>query len=761
MFPTELKLTSLGHCYVHLPDILLRKIVNLKLGSVLSIRSVQRDIELQVLWDGQVTSGGHVELDLHFAQANSFQDELVIVSWLKDVEPQDCSTCRVELVEASDYSIISEHLEANVLDTCKLVNEGLVIPIWLSKHVRVLVKVVNVSPQPNCALLTKWTEMQYQHSLEKVPQAKKQAIEENEEGIRDPIPVVSCSLGVNYKPKFNLGSVLICGDRGSGKTFFLKTILDNYKKYNSELLDCKQLRGKRPESIKKRFNELLEVAIEKQPSIIALDGIDSFISGDPKHDDERGTEIIYKKRLVDAFCYLIKQLERPRNGKVQKVIILATCRSLNSIDLRVSKPKGRVYFTEIINLKRPNLQERIDIIRNILKQHNQVQISMDENELRSIAERVDTFMPIDLRRLVERGIISACGRSSFGFNTDGVKIHLEDFETALNNYTPSNLRGVALQPKTSRTFADVGGMKKIKESLMKTILLQIRYPKLFKKCPIKPQSSILLYGPPGCGKTLIAEALTNQNGINSICVRGPELLSKYIGASEAAVRDLFKRAELAKPCVIFFDEFESLVSKRGADSTGVTDRIVNQFLTIMDGVEKLSSNVFILAATSRPDMIDPAMLRPGRLDKHIYCPVPNQEEREEILKVLSKKINFEDPNSFSFTEWSHKLEGFTGADIQAFLYSVQLKALHECLGPPGNIPGGYNKSEQAPKDLSQIRNKRIENEELAIKIREVHLRDSFAEMNQEVSARYEKLLNQYPASIRKVNEQVAVRATLA
>lgn len=755
MFPTELRLASLGHCYVHLPEILLTKEANLKLGSILSLRSVQKDIELQVLWDGQITSGRHVELDLYFARANSFQDELVVVTWLKDVEPQDCSTCRVELVEASDYSILSEHLEANVLDTCKLVNEGLVIPILLSKHVRVLVKVVSVLPQKNFALLTKWTEMQYQHSLDKIPKSEAVA-EEIEEPITNAIPIVSCSLGINYKLKFNLGSVLICGDRGSGKSFFLKTILDSYKKYHSELLDCKQLRGKRPENVKKRFNELLEVALEKQPSIIALDGIDSFLSSDLKHDDERGTDIIYRKRLVDAFCQLMKQLERPKTDKVERIMILATSRTLESLDHRVSKPKGRVYFTEIINLERPNLEERINIIKNIVKQHNQVQTSMNEDELKVIAEKCDTFMPIDLRRLVERSIISACGRSPFGFDTDGVKICYEDLDCALDNYVPSNLRGVALQQKTSRNFSDVGGMMKIKESLMRTVLLPIKYPKLFNKCPMKPQSSILLYGPPGCGKTLIAEALTNQECINSICVRGPELLSKYIGASEAAVRDLFKRAELARPCVIFFDEFESLVSKRGADSTGVTDRIVNQFLTIMDGVEKLSSNVFIIAATSRPDMIDPAMLRPGRLDKHIYCPIPNQEERREILEVLSKNISFDD-SSQCISDWSEELEGFTGADIQSFLYSAQIKALHERLEPSGK--NSYY--DMLSKNTGENIAKKCEIEELAIKIKQVHLRNSFDEMQQEVSLRYKKLLSQYPASIRKVNEQVAVRATLA
>lgn len=690
-----------------------------------------------------------MELDLHFAQANNFQDELVIVTWLKDVRPQNCSTCRVELVEASDYSILSQHSEANVLDTCKLVNEGLVTPIWLSKHVRVLVKVVSVMPQRNFALLTKWTEMQYQHSLEKVPQPKV-ITKEFEEPISNGIPIVSCSLGVNYKLKFNLGSVLICGDRGSGKSFFLKSVLDIYKKYHSELLDCKQLRGKRPENVKKRFNELLEVALEKQPSIIALDGVDSFLSSDPKHEDERGAEIIYRKRLVDAFCNLLKQLERPKNGKIQQVIILATSRSLDSLDQRVSKPKGRVYFTEIVNIKRPNLEERVNIIKNIIGQHNQVQLSIDESELENIAKKCDTFMPIDLKRLVERSIIRACGRSPFGFNSDGVKINFDDLIGASNNYTPSNLRGVALQQKTSRTFSDIGGMKKIKESLMKTILLPIKYPKLFKKCPMKPQSSVLLHGPPGCGKTSIAEALTNQEGINSICVRGPELLSKYIGASEAAVRDLFKRAELAKPCVIFFDEFESLVSRRGADSTGVTDRIVNQFLTIMDGVEKLSSNVFIIAATSRPDMIDPAMLRPGRLDKHIYCPTPNQEERQDILEVLSRKMSFEDP-SMSFSEWANKLEGFTGADIQSFLYSAQLKALHEYLGSPENSP--YHRIAVKDLDLRNSKGHKTE-EEFVINIKEEHLRDSFAEMQQEVFDRNKK-------GEKEVTGRVGIRMTFA
>lgn len=737
MLPSSLVLTSLGHCYVILPEAFITKEPTIKVGAVISIKSVQNDNEIIVMWNGQVTSNGsrHVEIDLDFGQANKFQDELIVISLLSKFNLVECSTCRVELLNSAEYNIISQHLEANVLDRCRLVSKDLIIPIWFSQHVKVLVRVVDLQPDKSIGTLTKWTEMQFQHTLDK-PIVNDQDVEpdKQESPIESQIPLVSCSLGLDYKPKFSLGGMLIHGDRGCGKTHLLKTIIKNYRKYHNELFNCKQLRGKRPEMVKKKLFELLEDALENQPSILALDDIDSFASNDAKNEDEKGQDIIYKKRLVDAFCSMFKQLERFEHKKGRHVIIIATCRSIDSLDVRLSKPVGREYFSHILHITNPNLKTRITIIRAILAEQEQVKSNVSDEEYLAVAERCASFMPLDIRRLVERAIIKASSRSLLGFDTELLTIQVDDLLSALNDYVPANLRGVALQVKTQKTFDDIGGMREIKDLLMKTILLQIKYTKLFKKCPMRPETSILLYGPSGCGKTLLAEALTNHELINSICVKGPELLSKYIGASEAAVRNLFKRAELAKPCVIFFDEFESLVSKRGADSTGVTDRIVNQFLTIMDGVERLSDGIFIVAATSRPDMIDPAMLRPGRLGKHIYCAIPNQEDRLDILKVLSRNIELE-REEVNLKEWSHKLECYTGADIQSLLYSAQLAAFHEIID---------HKSTGEGSRLSQ---------DFIIKVRNVHLQEAFNSTKDEVKSRYFKLLEQCPPSLnRRINQ---------
>jgi peroxin-1 len=195
----------------------------------------------------------------------------------------------------------------------------------------------------------------------------------------------------------------------------------------------------------------------------------------------------------------------------------------------------------------------------------------------------------------------------------------------------------------------------------------------------------LLYGYPGCGKTLLASAVAGECGLNFISVKGPEILNKYIGASEKSVRDLFERAEAARPCVLFFDEFDSIAPKRGHDSTGVTDRVVNQLLTQMDGAEGLSG-VYVLAATSRPDLIDPALLRPGRLDKSLICDLPGLEERIDILKAVTGKLHLApsvmrtDDGGENLREIARRTEGYSGADLQAVVYNAQLEAIHDVLG---------------------------------------------------------------------------------
>lgn len=736
MLPSELKLTHLGHCYVHLPETFVSREPAVKGGAIVSIKSLQNDHEVYAMWNGQLTAGEHVELDLDFAQANKLQTELVIINTIDNLKPVECTFCCAELINSSDYSILSQHSDINLLDTCRLINKNLVVPVFVSEHVKVLVKIASFHPAQQFGFLNKWTEMSFHHNLENLP--KPEAEPDNDAvRIQDEVPFISAALGLGYQPRFHLGAVLICGDRGCGKTYLMNKILKDYKQFHSEYLNCKQLRGKRPETVKKKFLEMLETASEKQPSIIALDDIDSFLDYDSKHEEELGQDVIYKKRLVDAFCHLLKQLERQEKGFI---VLISSCRSLDALEKRIANPKGRQYFNEIIKIEAPNLETRVEILRNLAGEHLQIRTSLNNEQYEEFARKCDSFMPSDLRLIFERALLCACSRSSLEFNSDPVTLTINDLNSSLEGYVPMNLRSVPLQVKTERTFDHVGGMARMKEDLIKTILLPIKYPKLYKRCPLKSQNSILLYGPPGCGKTLLAEALINQEGLNSICVRGPELLSKYIGASEAAVRDIFKKAQLARPCVIFFDEFESLVARRGSDSTGVTDRVVNQFLTVLDGVESLGHNVFIVAATCRPDMIDPAMLRPGRMDKHIYCPPPNQQDRVEILKVLSRDMDIGE--GVDFEDWSKEMIGFTGADIQAFLFSAQLKALHEIIDKKNN-----NKSPGS---------------EFPIVISNYHLRKVMDEMKGGIEAKRSDLMNKYPVSINQVQkDQVAVRATLA
>eukprot|EP00899_Mesostigma_viride_P012537 jgi/Mesvir1/21284/Mv21678-RA.2 len=289
----------------------------------------------------------------------------------------------------------------------------------------------------------------------------------------------------------------------------------------------------------------------------------------------------------------------------------------------------------------------------------------------------------------------------------------EDFDVARDGLVPASLQNVAGltsfgkggkkkgDARKKLGLGGVGGLVDVRQVLRETLEWPARFPQLFSSCPIRVRSGLLLYGPPGCGKTHIIGAAAESFGMRFISVKGPELLNKYIGASEQAVRDLFKRAAAAAPCVLFFDEFDSIAPKRGHDNTGVTDRVVNQLLTELDGVEKLD-NVYVIAATNRPDLIDAALLRPGRLDRLLFCDFPKSEDRREILVALSQHLSLDD--DVDLAEISRVTEGFTGADLQALLSEAQLAAVHAMLdrqpmgGEPGATDGKTGKDKRDGKD---------------------------------------------------------------
>ncbi|KAF1929553.1 AAA-domain-containing protein [Didymella exigua CBS 183.55] len=300
-----------------------------------------------------------------------------------------------------------------------------------------------------------------------------------------------------------------------------------------------------------------------------------------------------------------------------------------------------------------------------------------------LAGQTDGYMPGDLVLLTSRARNEALIRS---VNDTGNTVTLtrNDYASAIRGFTPASLRNVTLQSSTTK-WDSIGGLTATRQILLETLQYPTTYAPIFAQCPLRLRSGLLLYGFPGCGKTLLASAVAGECGLNFISVKGPEILNKYIGASEKSVRDLFERAEAARPCVLFFDEFDSIAPKRGHDSTGVTDRVVNQLLTQMDGAEGLSG-VYVLAATSRPDLIDPALLRPGRLDKSLLCDMPDVEERIDILRAVTRKLHLAPsilgtaPSGQNLREIAQATDGYSGADLQAVVYNAQLEAIHDVLG---------------------------------------------------------------------------------
>ncbi|MEM4005117.1 MAG: AAA family ATPase, partial [Desulfurococcaceae archaeon] len=248
------------------------------------------------------------------------------------------------------------------------------------------------------------------------------------------------------------------------------------------------------------------------------------------------------------------------------------------------------------------------------------------------------------------------------------------FLIAFRNIVPSGLREIFIEiPDVG--WSDIGGLRDIKQVLKESIELPLKHPELYEKYGVKPPKGILLYGPPGCGKTLLAKAIAKESGVNFIAVRGPEVLSKWVGESEKAIREIFRKARLHAPSIVFFDEIDSIAPIRGISSdSGVSERIVTQLVTELDGIRELNNVVFI-AATNRPDLLDPALLRPGRFDKLVYVPPPDLEARIEILRIHTKYLPL--APDVDLYEIARSTENYSGADLEALVREAFLMALRE------------------------------------------------------------------------------------
>ncbi|CCE86418.1 Piso0_004906 [Millerozyma farinosa CBS 7064] len=486
--------------------------------------------------------------------------------------------------------------------------------------------------------------------------------------------------------------VLVYGNSGSGKTLLLEHVEEKIKSmygYHTKYIKCESLMNENYTSLSNtHITSWLQECAWHKPSLLILDNLDKILSAEVEHVDNT-----LSAQLTD---FLISRLQRIHIQHMSNLSILVSGISKEAFNKLLLSSHVVENF---VHLSSPDKFTRHELIRSYFEDELNSSVKFD---IADVVAETEGYLPNDLKVLCDRIFHNALF-SKAGESFDKVEPSQEDFSKAIQGYTPSNLRGVKLQ-KSSISWSDIGGLQDTKRILLETLEWPTKYAPIFSSCPLRLRSGILLYGYPGCGKTLLASAVAAQCGLNFISIKGPEILNKYIGASEQSVRELFERAQAAKPCILFFDEFDSIAPKRGHDSTGVTDRVVNQMLTQMDGAEGLDG-VYVLAATSRPDLIDSALLRPGRLDKSLICDMPSFEDRLDILRSVTDKMNLE--SDVDLAEVSRNSEGFSGADIQGLAYNAYLKAVHRKLDEETEVLQDSNYQKDNTLEYLQISSEKL------------------------------------------------------
>lgn len=456
--------------------------------------------------------------------------------------------------------------------------------------------------------------------------------------------------------------VLLHGPPGTGKTLLARAVAGETSAHFVHV-SGPEIMGKYHGESEERMRSIFEEAKKNAPSVIFIDEIDSIA---PKRDEVSGE---VEKRVVSQLLTLMDGLHS--RGKV--VVIAATNRP-DSIDGALRRP-GR--FDREMEIGIPDKKGRYDILRI----HTQGMPMEESVDLDYISKVTHGFVGADLQALSKEAAMGALRRiiPEVDLEQDRIpsdtlqkiRITSEDFREALREVRPSALREVLVQiPDVS--WDDVGGLAQLKTELQESIEWPIQHTKAFKFVGAEPPHGILLHGPPGTGKTLIAKALAHETNSNFISIKGPELLSKWVGESEKGVREIFRKARQAAPCVIFFDEIDSLAPARGTDTgTHVTENVVSQILSEMDGLEELH-DVVVVAATNRPDMIDSALLRPGRFDKVIEVPNPDADGRRQILQIHTKKKPL---GNIDLEQLVNDTDGFAGADIYSICNAAAMSAL--------------------------------------------------------------------------------------
>ncbi|OLD32047.1 MAG: AAA family ATPase [Thaumarchaeota archaeon 13_1_40CM_2_39_13_2] len=604
--------------------------------------------------------------------------DTVAVRKIKAVAAEKVVVAPLEAIPPIDERYLADALESVPL----IKGDNVMVPYFGG---RLTFQVIGVTPAADAVLVTQKTVFHIAEkgeTLRGVPQVTYEdiggltdEIKKVREMIELPLrhPEIFEKLGIEA-PK----GVLLYGPPGTGKTLLAKAVA-NESNAHFISISGPEIMSKFYGESEARLREIFKEAKEKSPSIIFIDEIDSIA---PKREEVTGE---VERRVVSQLLSLMDGLEA--RGKV--IVISATNRP-NAIDPALRRP-GR--FDREIEIKVPDKKGRKDI----LMIHTRNMPLSDDVNLDKIASISHGYVGADLEYLCKEAAMKCLRRLLPELNMEDEKLPPEtldklivtedDFQNALKEVTPSGMREVFIEnPDVS--WDEVGGLEAVKRELQEAVEWPMKYPTLYSKLGHRMPRGILLHGPSGTGKTLLAKAVATESEANFISVRGPELLSKWVGESERGIREIFRRARQASPCVIFFDEIDSIAPVRGVGGeTAVTERVVSQLLTELDGIESLHG-VVVLAATNRADMIDTALLRPGRFDKIVLVPMPDKEGRKKILEITTKSIpvvrestanSVKNPDYVDLDKIAEATDGMSGADVAAIANTAVSLVIHEFL----------------------------------------------------------------------------------
>lgn len=462
--------------------------------------------------------------------------------------------------------------------------------------------------------------------------------------------------------------VLLHGPPGTGKTMMAKAVANEIDA-NFETVSGPEIMSKYYGESEEKLREVFDSAEENAPSIIFFDELDAIA---PQREEASGD---VERRVVAQLLSLMDGLEDRGD-----VIVIGATNRANALDPALRRG-GR--FDREIEIGVPDKEGR----KEILQVHTRDMPLGDDFDLEQYSENTHGFVGADLAALSKEAAMTAIRRIRPKLDLesqeidqemlDSIQVVEQDFRTALKDIEPSALREVFVEVPDI-TWDDVGGLEQTKDRLKEAVQWPLDHPNMFKKLDMNAPKGVLLYGPPGTGKTLLAKAIANESQSNFISIKGPELLNKYVGESEKGVREVFSKARENAPTVVFFDEIDSIAGERGQSmgDSGVGERVVSQLLTELDGLEELE-DVVVIATSNRPDLIDNALIRPGRLDRHIHVPVPQRAARKKVFEVHTKNKPIDD--SVDLDVLAEKTDGYVGADIEAVCREASLIAGRELM----------------------------------------------------------------------------------